>query len=129
MKELPVLCLAIIAIVFIHATSKSENKNLPIKGSPEGKDNDLQMVVRRIPAIPAGFFSGSNVNSDFLKARTFALHPSISKISTENRNLTLLQPTNKADSKFSGNKNTYDPMYLFFQQRVNLTYGSAIAVK
>jgi hypothetical protein len=128
MKELSALFLAIIAIIFIHATNKSEEKN-PVdkKRKDDQKGNDRRGLQDKQVALPVAAFA-SNIGSgnwdDGFNSRLNWQNPHARNLSKQSSNI---------DSKISrgkaGTAISYDPSYLFYYQRLKFSKGLSSNVK
>jgi hypothetical protein len=127
MKERSALLLAIIAIVFIHATNKSENKNPVDKKMKNEEGNDRRNLQNKQIAHPVAAYASHAVSANSIDV----FH---NQFKWQNRNT-----NNQASKTIIGNsKNhpvtagtvlSYDPSYLFYYQRIKFSKGLSANMK
>jgi hypothetical protein len=128
MKELPVLFLAIIAIVFIHATNKSEEKN-PVdkKRNIDQKHSDRRNIQNKQTIFPVAAFASYNITGNGNEV----FHSQFRWLNPQAKNQK--QPASTGKSKnhpdTAGTVLSYDPSYLFYYQRIKFSRGSTSIVE
>jgi hypothetical protein len=127
MKELSALFLAIIAIVFIHATNKSDNKNPVDKKRKNEEGNDRRNFQNKQVAHPVTAYASHAVsgNSSDIFHNQF-------KWQNRNTNNQISRATigkNKSHTVTESTGLSYDPSYLFYYQRIKFSKGLSSTMK
>ena len=125
MKEFPVLCLAILAIVFIHATQKSGQK-IPENKKKQNNQRQGNPVEREANLVlPRVYFTNSSGSGEFsLQAKTI----SKSTLTGTDKKIDSRKP--EVSNTLNQGGNVYNnPAYLFFHERFNNSHAKTMAIR
>ena len=125
MKEFPVLCLAILAIVFIHATQKSGQK-IPENKKKQNNQRQGNPVEREANLVlPRVYFTNNSGSGEFsLQAKTV----SKSTLTGTDKKIDSRKP--EVSNTLNQGGNVYNnPAYLFFHERFNNSHTKTMAIR
>ena len=126
MKELPALCLAIVAIVFIHATQKSGQK-IPENKKKQNNQKSGNPLEQRYDLLqPKVYFtsegSAESATLPKLPANNTAIKEGAEKFSPF-KTAAGYQSVNMTEKSY------YNPAYLLFHERLNSSYSKTMAIR